>query len=182
MLKSAFIIFVSIIGVPIYALSVVFLYIIGAVFGISYVDSSVYVCEYVQPLFTAAVAVLFMILGLIKMPKLFRANSWSKIITLIVFCLIYVYTAVNCVIEYSERVHTYVGMTNRQIFDFVVHKLRVMGEAYPQKSFTLFTGESISFGYIMANMEVYIMPISILLLLGLIQWRLTRKLRNQFGV
>lgn len=176
MIKSVFIILVSIIGIPIYALSVVFLYIIGAIFGISYVDSSVYVCEYVQPLFTAAVALVFLIIALIKIPKIVKEKIWCKAVALSVISLSYIAIVGYCVQEFIERVHTYSGMTNRQIFDYVVHKLRVMGEVYPQKSFILFTGEPIGYGYIMANMEVYLLPISIVLLLGLIQWKLTTKL------
>lgn len=168
----------SIIGIPMYALSVIVLYIIGAIFGISYVDSSVYVCEYVQPLFTAIVAILFMLFAITKLPKLFQVKSWGKVVVFSAFCLIYISIAVHCALEYLERIQTYAGMTNRQIFDYVVHKLRVMGEVYPQKSYTLFTGESIGFGYVMANMEVYLLPISVVLMLGLIQWGLTRKLRN----
>lgn len=175
MFKSVFIIILSIIGLPIYALCVVLLYIIGAIFGISYVDSSVYVCEYVQPLFTASLALLFLILALIKIPKLIRKRIWSRTVSLSFLCLLYLTMVWFCVKEFFERLHTYAGMGNRQIFDYVVNKLRVMGEVYPHKTFTLFTGETIGFGYIMANMEVYLLPLSLILLLGIFQHKLTKK-------
>lgn len=175
MLKSIFIIILSIIGLPLYAICVVLLYIIGAIFSISYVDSSVYVCEYVQPLFTAILALSFLILALIKIPELIRKKIWSRTVTLGIICLSYIAMAIFCITEFFDRLHTYAGMGNRQIFDFVVNKLRVMGEIYPHKTFTLFNGETLDFGYIMANMEVYLLPLSLVLLLGILQRKLTKQ-------
>lgn len=175
MFKSVFIIILSIIGLPLYAVCVVLLYIIGAIFSISYVDSSVYVCEYVQPLFTAIVALAFLILALIKIPELIRKKIWERTVTLGIICLLYIAMASYCIKEFIERLHTYAGMGNRQIFDYVVNKLRVMGEIYPHKVFTLFNGETIGFGYIMANMEVYLLPLSLILLLGIFQRNLTKQ-------
>ncbi len=174
MLKSIFIILVSVIGVPIYAVCVIILYAFGAIFGISYVDSSVYICEYVQPLFTALVAIVFMSLALIKLPTVFRNKIWLKAALLTLFCLAYLSITVECVMDFCGRLRTYANMSNRQIFDYVVNKLRVMGEVYPHKSINLINGESIGFGYIMANMEVYILPLSLVLLLAFLQHRLTK--------
>ncbi len=69
-------------------------------------------------------------------------------------------------------------MNNREIFDYVVNKLSDIGAVYPTGRLQLFTGESISYGYIMANMEVYILPVSIVLLCGLIQWRVSKRLSH----
>lgn len=175
MLKSVFIILISIIGAPLYAICVALLYVIGKVFGIGYVDSSVYVCEYIQPLFTASLALLFLIYGLTKIPILIRKKNWGRFFVLCSICLLYITTGIYCVIEFLERLQTYSGMTNRQIFDFVVNKLRVMGDIYPHKTLTLFNGETIGFGYIMANIEVYLLPVSLVILLGLFQRKLTKQ-------
>ncbi len=37
------------------------------------------------------------------------------------------------------------------------------------------TGESVTYGFIMANMEVYLLPISIFILYCIIQWRLGKR-------
>lgn len=42
----------------VYNVCVVILNIIGAIFGISYVDSLVYVCEYAQPIVTALLVIV----------------------------------------------------------------------------------------------------------------------------
>ena len=83
--------------------------------------------------------------------------------------------------NFIERLEIYSELSNRQIFDYVVHNLRVMGDAYPHKSFTLFTGETISYGYVMANIEVYLLPISIVLLLGMIQYKMLRSHNKKGG-
>ena len=175
MIKTIFLIFIGIIGVPLYALCVAFLYIVGAVLGLSYVDMSVYVCEYVQPILTAVFALMFSMFATRKIVKSAGRKMWLKAASLSAILLTYIVVIGYCVREFIDRSSAYVGMTNRQIFDFVVNKLRVMGEAYPKGAIKLFTGETIGYGYIMANIEVYLMPISIVLILGIIQWRLSRK-------
>ncbi len=181
MLKSIFIFLVSLIGLPLYAVCVVSLYVIGAAFGISYVDSSVYVCEYVQPIFTAAVALIFLIFAIRGIWRAIHAERWGILTSIALFCLIYIYEIRLCIAEFMIRVSTYAGMTNRQIFNFVVKKLQDIGEVYPTMTIHIPTGESVTYGYIMANMEVYLLPLSIVLLCGIIQWRLNKrmKLRSQ---
>lgn len=189
-MKTIFIILVSIVGLPLYAVCVVLLYGIGLLLGWSYVDASVYICEYVQPIFTALLAVLFLIAALRKISAAFRTKSSESsgshgrprsfllVTVLLIICLIYLMITVNCIFEFLHRINDYSEMTNRQIFDFVVHKLREMGAVYPSGSIRLFTGESISYGYIMANMEVYLLPVSIVLLCGLVQWRILRSMNR----
>ncbi len=177
MLKSIFIFLVSLIGLPLYTVCVVILYVIGAAFGISYVDSSVYVCEYVQPIFTAAVALIFMIFAIRSIWRAFHVKRWDIVTTIALFCLVYVYEIRLCISEFLMRISTYEGMTNRQIFNFVVKKLQDMGEFYPNMTVTIPTGESITYGYIMANMEVYLLPLSIVLICGIIQWRLSKRIK-----
>ena len=67
-------------------------------------------------------------------------------------------------------------MSHRQIFDYVVHKLSVMGQGYPYGKFNILDFDTVSYGYIMANMEVYILPISIVILLYIVQRIVTRKI------
>ncbi len=177
MLKSIFIFLVSLIGLPLYAVCVVILYVIGAAFGISYVDSSVYVCEYIQPIFTSAVALIFMIFALRSIWKAFHVKRWSIVTTIALFCLVYIYEIRLCISEFLIRISTYAGLTNRQIFNFVVKKLQEMGEIYPNMTVTIPTGESVTYGYIMANMEVYLLPLSIVLLCGIIQWKLSKRIK-----
>ncbi len=97
MLKSIFIFLVSLIGLPLYAVCVVILYVIGAAFGISYVDSSVYVCEYVQPIFTAAVALIFLIFAIRGIWRASNAKRWGIMTTLALFCLVYIYEIRLCI-------------------------------------------------------------------------------------
>ncbi len=178
MLKSIFLLFICIIGTPIYAVCVVILFVVGAIFGLSYVDSSVYVCEYVQPIFTAVVALFFLIMALRKFPIVCRHKAWYKLALLFVFCVIYIVISAYCVKEFIQRFSTYSGMNNRQIFNFVVQKLNDMGDSYPKGIIHLPHGDSITYGYIMANIEVYILPISIVLLCGLIQWYILKSYRQ----
>ena len=159
MIKTVFVIFISIIG-----------------FGWSYVDASVYVCEYFQPVFTAAVALLFLILCLRKVIVAFQSRKNMRGFSLLAICLSYLVIAVGCIRELLSRLSEYAGLNNRQIFDYVVHKLSVMGIGYPEGRFNILDFETVSYGYIMANMEVYILPISIVLLLYIIQRIVSRKL------
>ncbi len=169
MLKSLFLLFICIIGIPIYAVCVVLLFVIGAIFGLSYVDSSVYVCEYVQPIFTAILALVFFIMALRKFSIIYRHKAWDKVILLFVCCVTYIAILGYCIKEFIQRISTYSGMSKRQIFDFVVQKLNDIGDNYPKGIINLPHGDSVTYGYIMANIEVYILPISIVLLCGLIQ-------------
>ncbi len=178
MIQSIFILLICLLGLPIYAVSVVFLLVLGEICGWSYVESSVYICEYVQPLFTAAVAIVFLILALRKLPAVQKKKTNGALVVLSLICLIYIVTAGVCFHEFIHRIAEYRGMTDTQIFDYVVQKLSKMAQSYPAGRIRLFTGESISYGYIMANMIVYILPLSIVLLGGFLQWRLTRKVSS----
>lgn len=176
MIKSIFIIFISIIGMPIYALCVAFLLMLKPLLGWSYVDASVYVCEYFQPVFTAFTALLFLIFALKGAIRAFRKRQSGRGMVLSVICLSDIAIGIYCYHELISRLAEYAGMTNHQIFDYVVHKLSVMGQDYPAGRFKILDFETVSYGYIMANMEVYILPISIIILLGLIQWRISKKI------
>lgn len=175
MLKTIFVFLVSVIGLPIYAACVVILLGLGAIFGWNYVDASVYICEYVQPWITALVALMLSIRAIKKITNYCRTKSKVSAMTLVGFCIIYVCTIIFCITEYFSRISTYKGMDNHQIFDYVVNKLNLMGASYPSGKFSILNEESISYGYIMANMEVYILPISIVLLCGFIQWRISKR-------
>ncbi len=52
-----------------------------------------------------------------------------------------------------------------------------MGESYPNTTVTIPTEESVTYDYIMANMEVYLLPLSIVLLCGIIQWKLSKRIK-----
>lgn len=175
MLKTIFIFLVSIIGLPIYAACVAILLGLGAIFGWSYIDASVYICEYVQPWITALLALLFFIGAIEKVNNYYKTKSKGAAMSLVGLCITYFCIIIFCINEFFSRISTYKGMDNRQIFDYVVNKLSVMGASYPAGRFRIFTGESISYGYIMANIEVYILPISVVLLCGFIQWRIIKR-------
>lgn len=179
MLKTIFIFLVSIIGLPIYAACVAILLALGAIFGWSYIDASVYICEYVQPWITALLALLLSIGAIKKIKNYYKTESKGAAMALVGFCITYFCIIIFCITEFLSRISTYKGMDNRQIFDYVVNKLSVMGASYPAGRFRIFTGESISYGYIMANIEVYILPISFVLLCGLIQWRIIKRMRKK---
>lgn len=174
MFKIIFVIIIAIIGIPVYALCVALLWIIGAIFDIGYVDASVYVCEYGQPIVTVFVAAILTVVGVKWLIISIRKKKMQMLISLCAFLICYVWIGINCVTELMNRIALYSGMTNRQIFNYVVHKLRVMGEEYPDGSIHILN-ETVTYGYVMANIEVYIVPISIVLLLGLCQRYLIRK-------
>lgn len=176
MLRFLFLATVSIIGLPLYALCVLFLLALGKVLGWSYVDASVYVCEYFQPLFTAAVALLFLCFAVKKIILLIKCKSGIKTALLSLFSATYIATIYYCVNEFFHRIASYKGLTNQEIFDFVVSKLSRMAQGAPEGHFYI-VNEHVSYGYVMANMEVYILPLSIVLICGFIQWRITRRLR-----
>lgn len=176
MIKSIFITFISIIGMPIYALCVAFLLLLQPLLGWSYVDASVYVCEYFQPIFTAVIALIFFIFATKKVFTALRIRRKIGGVALLTICVSYIAVITYCVNELMSRLSEYAGMTNRQIFDYVVNKLSVMGQNYPSGRFQILDFETVSYGYIMANVEVYIVPISLVLLLGIIQWRISKRI------
>lgn len=161
---------------PIYALCVAFLFLLKPLLGWSYVDASVYVCEYFQPVFTAVVALLFLILCIRKVISAFQSQNNMRGLSLLAICLSYLAIGVECIRELLSRLSEYAGMSNHQVFDYVVHKLSVMGSGYPEGRFNILNFETVSYGYIMANMEVYILPISIVILLYIIQRTVSRKI------
>ncbi len=179
MFKAIFIFVVSVVGLPIYAACVAILLGLGAVFGWTYTDASVYVCEYVQPWLTAALAVILLIYGIKGALIYYRKNYTWAAVTLTGLYLLYAGIAVYCIRDFFLRIAAYRGMSNREIFDYVVAKLSAMASVYPSGRFRIFTGESISYGYIMANMEVYILPVSVVLLCGLIQWRIRKRINSR---
>lgn len=178
MIKLIFITFISIIGMPIYALCVAFLLLLQPLLGWSYVDASVYVCEYFQPIFTAVIALIFFIFATKKVFTALHIRSKIAGATLLTICISYIAVIKYCVNELMSRLSEYAGMDNHQIFNYVVHKLRVMGKIYPEGQFQILDFEIVSYGYIMANMEVYIVPIAIVLLLGIIQWQISKRINR----
>lgn len=174
MFKIIFLIAFAIIGIPVYTLCVLLLWIIGVVFRIGYIDASVYVCEYGQPVVTAVTAVLLTIVGVKWQIITIRKKKMKLLISICAILICYVWIVIDCITELISRIDLYSGLTNRQIFNYVVHKLKVMGAHYPDGSIHILN-ETITYGYIMANIEVYIVPISVVLLLGLYQRYLIRR-------
>lgn len=166
-IKTIFLIALGIVCLPIYAVCVVILLIICEVSSLSYVDASVYVCEYGQPIITVLLGLLFLCLAIRKAIK----TSGAKRLTLIGICTCYITISIYCVLNLIERMHQYAGMSTSEIFSFVVQKLMVMGSVFPSYSIKIHN-EPIAIGYIIANIEVYILPIAIILSLYLIQRRI----------
>lgn len=165
----------GIICIPIYVLCVVILIAIAPIFG-GYVDASVYVCEYGEPIVTALLTLWFLAFSCVYTVKALKRKMWGRTTTLIVISLIYLLVVYMSVCTLTYRIETYEGMTNKQIFDFVVAKLRLMGSWFDGT--VGFKGYEVGFGYIVANIKTYILPISLTLWSGLIQRIITRKLRS----
>lgn len=181
MVKIIFLTFVAVIGMPIYALCVAFLLLLNPLFGWSYVDASVYVCEYFQPVFTSVVALLLLLASWRWVGRTYRSKRYGMLTALLLFDAVYVSTGIYCIAQQLlPRIATYSGMSNRQIFDYAVDVLSRMARAYPGGStrVDILNFDTVSYGYIMANMEVYIAPITIILALGIIQWKIIKNLNR----
>lgn len=166
----------GIICIPIYVLCVAILLTITPVFG-SYVDASVYVCEYGEPFFTGTLTLCFLANSCIYAAKAVKYKMYGRATVLIVISLIYLLVIYMSICTIIYRIETYEGMTNKQIFDFVVAKLRHMGSCFDGTVGIM--GHEIGFGYIVANFMTYILPISLTLWSGLIQRITSKRLRKQ---
>lgn len=67
--------------------------------------------------------------------------------------LIYISVLFRSIYTLIERLETYNGMTNRQIFDYVVEKLREMGSCFDGT--VVIAGHEVGFSYIVANFTTY---------------------------
>ena len=81
----------------------------------------------------------------------------------------------QCVNTLLQRLSLYEGMNNRQIFNLVVDKLQEIGMAYPTGVINVFGYETVTYGYVMANIEVYILPLSLVLILMLMTKWIAKK-------
>lgn len=181
MIKTIFLKFIAVVGLPIYALCVAFLLLLKPLFGWSYVDASVYVCEYFQPVFTAAVALLLLLASCKVIVRSYRGKRHGKLTAILLFDAVYIFTGTYCITQQlMTRIATYSGMSNRQIFDYAVDFLSNMAREYPDGStmVRILDFDTVSYGYIMANIEVYIAPIAVILILGIIQCIISKKLKR----
>lgn len=177
-MKTIVILFISVIGLPLYSLCVGFLLLLKPLLGWSYVDASVYVCEYLQPAVTAAVALLCLIQGIRVGISACRVRKIPIGLLMLAICVSYLVIGIDSIRELMSRLSEYANMNNRQIFDYVVHKLEAMGAQYPDGRVTILDFETVSYGYIIANMEVYILPISTVMILFIIQRVIRKRLQH----
>lgn len=165
----------GIICIPIYVVCVIILIAIAPIFG-SYVDASVYVCEYGEPIVTIVLTLCFAVSGFRYLIRAIKHKMFGRFAVLTIISLIYLTVIYMSVCSLTYRIKTYDGMTNRQIFDFVVAKLQLMGSCFDGTVGIM--GHEVGLGYIVANFMTYILPISFTLWSGLIQRIISRKLRN----
>ncbi|MDE5774296.1 MAG: hypothetical protein K2H86_07550 [Muribaculaceae bacterium] len=162
------------ISIPIYVLCVLLLLAIAPIVG-GYVNASVYVCEYCEPVVTGAITLLFLIFCGKYIYKAIKKEMYVRAIILIIICVVYISVLYNSIGTLMLRVETYRGMTNKEIFDYVVIKLREMGSSMDGTVDII--GHKIGVGYIVANFMTYVLPISVTLWCGLIQRIISKKLR-----
>lgn len=150
-------------SVPIYALCVVFLIAISPLCG-GYVNASVYLCEYCQPVVTILLSGLFLFLNVRFLSQAMSGREYLATILLAVCFLVLCWVIYFCGRQFLTRLHDYVGMDNYQIFNYVVNKLQAMGKGIP--GMIKFGQHEIAKGYIVANIVVYILPLIVTLLVG----------------
>lgn len=138
---------------PVYALCVVVLFTAMAFTGWTYREASVYICEYFEPWFCVAVAIVIVV---IMIKNMRRTTLTGKLIMLIPILMEINMARGNASI-FFDRIATYKGMTINGIFDYVVQQLLNLGNA---------TGTN----YIVANILVYIWPLAAILIFGYIGW------------
>lgn len=144
------VLFVELVAVPLYAICVVILFGVMALTGWNYREVSVYVCEYFEPLSCTLVALAVSIIILNKLAKM---DKYGKLLSLLPL-FVEIYMAWDNVQIYLERKAAYTGMSIDSIFRYVVNYLMQMAE----RTHT---------NYVLANMYVYILPMTIILLTGL---------------
>ena len=145
------ILFMEISGMPVYALCVAFLYVTMFFTGWSYREASVYVCEYFAPLFCvllATVIIIIMALNLRKSPMKAKLWIWVLIGAEAVMGIYSLQTFISRRTLYSD-------MSIDGIFDYVV-------------AYLMRLGSETHTNYVVANMIVYILPLTMILLLGLV--------------
>lgn len=155
----------GIICVPIYAVCVLLLIALSPIFG-GYINASVYVCEYFQPIITILAALLFLFYDIQQIHSAFICDYHLKVAALVVVALIFLAIIGICGWQLYDRLITYQGLNNREIFNFVVMKLRNMGS--PIEGELTFRQYKITMGYIVANFVVYILPMAVTLICGYI--------------
>ena len=142
----------------IYGFCVVFLLVVGKLFGWSYIDSSVYVCEYFAP----CVIMFVCLLTFIKIVRFFIKSkfSWKWIATIIISVLNLFLFKVNLELLF-DNIEKYSGHTNREIFNMVVKDLNV-------------SAANLGVDYFTMNIIVYILPFAIACIFLLLQTLLNR--------
>lgn len=165
----------GIICIPIYVLCVAILLAFAPIFG-GYVNASVYVCEYGEPIVTGILTLCFLIFSCIYTAKALKHKMYGRAMVLIAISLIYLLVIYMSICSLTHRIETYDGMTNREIFNYVVDELRLMGSCFDGTVDIM--GHEVGFGYIVANFMTYILPISMTLLGGIVQRFVTKKLKQ----
>lgn len=128
----------------IFACCVAFLYAIGLMFNWTYVDSSVYICEYFAPILGIYVSLLVLIKGV----KFYIQNrhkfNWKWILTLIIQILnmLMLKSRITLLLLNLQKNE---GLTNKAIFNRVVNDLYQLAAQY-------------SLDYYTVNIIVYIWP------------------------
>lgn len=143
------------ISISIYAVCVLILMAISPLCG-GYVNASVYVCEYFQPVSTIATALLFFYFNSLYIRTAIGRESYITAFFLVLIVILYIGIIYHCSCQLFDRLHAYEGMNNRQIFDFVVDKLQAMGSGI--SGYISIGHQTIGKGYIVANIVTYILP------------------------
>ncbi len=165
----------GVICIPVYVVCVAILMLLIPIFG-SYVDASVYVCEYGEPIVTGLLTLCFAIFNIKYALRAIKHKMFGRFTALIMILIIYISVLFRSVYTLIERLETYNGMTNRQIFDYVVEKLREMGSCFDGT--VAIAGHEVGLRYIVFNITTYILPITIVLLCGVIQRIITKELKT----
>lgn len=142
----------------IYGFCVVFLLVVGKLFGWSYIDSSVYICEYFAP----CVIMFVCLITFIKIVRFFIKSkfSWKWIATIIIGVLNCFLFKINLELLY-DKIEKYSGHTNREIFNMVVKDLNI-------------SAANLGVDYFTMNIIVYILPFAIACIFLLLQTLLNR--------
>lgn len=146
----------------IYGICVLFLLAVGMLFGWSYVDASVYICEYFAPALGMLVCFITFIMGIIFFIKQKFNGKWILTIVLQIFNLIAFAYSYNVL---TTKIENYAGMSNKEIFDKVVYQLRCLAADNHTDYFTV-------------NVLVYVVPFLIICLFWFFQYLLNRSRRK----
>lgn len=138
---------------PVYTVCVLVLFLAMAITGWSYIEASVYICEYCEPVICILTA---FILATYMMNRLWKMSTKGGLLILIPFGMEGILCLINMMIL-LWRIAEYQWMDINEIFDSVVIKL-------------IDLGNSTHTNYIVANMIVYLLPMILILVVGFIGW------------